>query len=257
MTKEIEVKLKEQLSDGLIKSPFSVPWGVTSFAELDEAQRSQELMKQSAELFTQFMLLADNVMFESFMPMDEQFKQLKELSGEFLNRFEDIATDAQKSQGSILNDFKCSNGAVSLYKHNDQLWWAGVPTNKFIDDDSPADIFSDASHRRFEKGLDNGDFPYPDLYLWHIPKTIGKSTFIAYDERGFLIAGGTILPQYEALVKELITNSDEPIGMSHGIHKSTIRRHPTLKHVIDEYNSFEFSFLPVSSAANKLTTFTV
>jgi len=262
MTNTKEVALKEQLSETLLKPGFGgIPFGVTSFSELDAVERTKEHVEKANELFFDFLLLADNIMFDSDSTMEDQFNNMSQLSDEFLVRFEQLASDASaldKSSGVDLgNSFKASSGAVTVYKHNDKLWWSGVPTNKFIDDDVPADIFSEKSHRRFVKGIEDGIFAYPDLYLWHIPKTIGKSTWVAYDDRGFLCAGGIIFPQYEGLVKELLLNTDEPIGMSHGIRLDTIKRHPTLKHVIDEYNSFEFSFLPQKNAANKLTSFTV
>lgn len=262
MTKENDVKLKDGFSETLLKPGFAgIPFGVTSFSELDSVEQTKEHVEKANELFFSFLHLADNIMFESMTSMDDQLKQMSQLSDEFLTRFEKLASDARdldkESHGTTSDSFKCSNGSVSLYKHQNQLWWAGVPTNKFIDDDNPPDIFSDKSHRRFVKGLEDGIFLYPDLYLWHIPKTIGKSSWVAYDERGFLLSGGIVLPEYESLVKELIMNTEEPIGMSHGIHKTTIKRHPTLKHVIDEYNSFEVSFLPQKNAANKLTSFTV
>ena len=262
MTKQNEIKLKEQLSESLSKSGFTgIPFDVVSFTELDVVDRTREHIEKANELFFQFLLLADNIMFDRSGTMTDQFKNMEQLSDEFLSRFENLASDANDlSKGSHVtagDTFKASNGTVSIYKHDDKLWWSGVPTNKFIDDDNPPDIFSDKSHRRFVEGIEKGVFQYPDLYLWHIPKSIGKSTWVAYDERGFLISGGIVYPEYEGLVKELLVNSDEIIGMSHGIKLDTIKRHPKLKHVIDEYNSFEFSFLPQKNAANKLTSFTL
>lgn len=136
------------------------------------------------------------------------------------------------------------------------MYWGGVPTNKFQDRDNPPDIFCDAAHRKFVKAVSQTQ-QYPDLYIWHIPKAVGKAKWVDYDERGFLVASGIIYPEYEELVQSIVKNAKGPLGMSHGVNAGAYKRDANEPNVIVEYFSHEFSLLPLSEAANLLTAFKV
>lgn len=216
-----------------------VPYNVYSFDELDAAETACEIKEEYQELFYQFVQIADNIMWER---PDNFEDYLLNLTKDFGNRLMSIKLMA----GQMLK-----SGSVSLFKSNDQLQWIGVPTNKFQDREK--DILSDAAHRKFVKMLKSGEAKMPDLYPWHTGK-IGETTWVDYDERGFLVAGGHILKEYENFAIQLLMNTDEPMGMSHGMWSTDIKR--DTDGTIIEYKSFEFSFLPQSKAANLLTSFT-
>lgn len=222
------------------KSLNYVPYNVYSFSDLESAEVANDIRKEYGDAFYKFMQIADNIMWD--MP-EEYPDRLLNLTKEFGDKLIDIKLKA----GQLLK-----SGSVMLFKSNDQLQWIGIPTNKFQDREH--DILSDEAHRKFVKGLSDGSIPMPELYPWHT-NTIGKATWVDYDDRGFLVAGGYILKEYENFAINLILNTNEPMGMSHGMYASDIVRDKD--GVIVEYKSFEFSFLPESKAANLLTSFTL
>lgn len=137
-------------------------------------------------------------------------------------------------------------------KEYDKLNWIGIYSNKF--EDRHGDIISEESHLRFIDLVEKGIYTYPYLWIHHIPISIGETFWLSYDIRGFSIAGGYIYPQYEKLVKNIVSNETE-LGMSHGMPLSFIKRDVNNKKIIVEHRTLEVSLLPVKSAANLLTYF--
>jgi len=214
-----------------------VPYSVFSFAELERVEVARNFNNQLREMYYDFVMIGENIL-ESYS--DSVGAMLLALTKEFVAKIRILQEQLQ-------------SGSVALFKSADgSLYWAGVPTNKFQDRD--ADIFSDVSHRKLVKSIGDGDVPYPDLYIWHKPTAVGKATWVDYDERGFLVAGGVVHKEYHEIVQNLIANADEPIGMSQGIYTKNIKRDE--EGTIVEYIPFEFTFLPQQHAANLLTTFT-
>lgn len=216
-----------------------VPFNVYSFREYEMMDKLDDIRREYNSAFQIFMQLADNIMYER---PDNHVDLMLNLLKDFSNRLVDI----KLSEGRVLK-----SGSIALFKSNDQLQWVGVPTNKFIDREN--DILSDAAHKRFVKMLKDGEAPMPSLYPWHVGE-VGKATWVDYDDRGFLVAGGYILKEWENFVINLVMNTDEPLGMSHGMYTKDIKR--DADGTIVEYKSFEFTFLPESKAANLLTSFT-
>ncbi len=215
-----------------------VPYNIYSFAQFEVADKLDDVRREYEHLFSTFMQIADNIMYEKPEGhVDLMISLMKEFSRKLV--------EVKLMEGSVLK-----SGNVALFKSNDQLQWIGVPTNKFQDREK--DILSDVAHRKFVKMLKDGEAEMPSLYPWHTGE-IGKATWVDYDERGFLVAGGHILKEYENFAINLITNTTEPIGMSHGMYTKDIVRDSN--NVIVQYKSFEFSFLPQSKAANLLTSF--
>ena len=52
---------------------------------------------------------------------------------------------------------------------DDEYRWLAVYSNKWRDEDSPPEILASAAHKEFVEAVDKGDWPYPELWLWHIP----------------------------------------------------------------------------------------
>jgi len=248
MTDKISELLKErndkrELQDGdsaaiVEKALCYVPYNIYSFAEFEAADKLDDIRRSYQQVFSTFMQLADNIMYEK---PDNHVDLMLQLMKDFSRKLVDI----KLMEGNMLK-----SGNVALFKSNGQLQWVGVPTNKFIDREN--DILSDAAHKTFVKMLKDGIAVMPSLYPWHTGE-IGKSTWVDYDERGFLVAGGYILKEYENFAINLIANTTEPMGMSHGMYSKDIVRDE--EGVIIQYKSFEFSFLPQSKAANLLTSF--
>jgi len=223
--------------DAKIEKSSYVPYGITSFEQLDAYENVHEYAEQLRDMFYQFVMIGDNII--SMYP-NEAIDMLSSLVKEFNSRLV-----------KLQNDFK--SGSIALFKSTDgNLYWVGVPTNKFQDREK--DIFSDISHRKLVKSLESGNAEYPDLYIWHRKPAVGKATWVDYDERGFLVAGGIIHKEYEALVTNLVANSTEPLGMSQGIYRKDIKFDND--GTIVEYTPFEFTFLPHKNACNLLTAFT-
>jgi len=225
---------KETDKDKLEKA--YVPYGVYSFAALDNVEKTYEFREELRELYYEFVVIGDNIImdFPNEAP-DRLLALLKEFNARLLALQQ-----------------KFTSGSIALFKSNDTLYWVGVPTNKFKDRQD--DIFADVSHRKLIKMFEDGKAALPDLYIWHSAPAVGKATWVDYDERGFLVAGGVVHKQFEDLVINLVANATEPLGMSQGIYTKDIKRDSD--GTIIEYIPFEFTFLPHKNACNLLTAFT-
>ncbi len=231
--------VEEVKTDVVEKALCYVPYNIYSFADFEVADKLDDIRRTYNHVFQTFMQIADNIMYEK---PDNHVDLMIQLMRDFSRKLVDI----KLMEGQMLK-----SGSVALFKSNDQLQWIGVPTNKFQDREK--DILSDAAHKSFVKLLKSGEAEMPSLYPWHVGE-IGKATWVDYDERGFLVAGGYILKEYENFAINLISNTTEPMGMSHGMYTKDIVRDKD--NVIVSYKSFEFSFLPQAKAANLLTSFT-
>ena len=139
-----------------------------------------------------------------------------------------------------------------LYKNDkNELIWAGVHSNKFIDSDE--DILTEQAHKRFIELIYAKKVEFPHLFIWHIPVSVGECLWLAYDERGFLMSGGKVFKKFHKLLIALVGITDN-MGMSHGMPLETVVYDD--EGYIVEYISKEVSFLPAEEAANELTAFT-
>lgn len=230
---------RENGNDSKIEKSYT-PFNVYSFAQLDNVKKVEAFNDQVRELYWQFIAIGENILYDY---PNEAPARLIALVTEFNQRLQQLQTQLQ-------------SGSVALFKNYDgTMYWVGVPTNKFKDRED--DIFSDISHRKLVKSLTNNEWSYPDLHIWHNKPAVGKATWVDYDERGFLVAGGVIHKEYQELVETLVKTSiqnNEPLGMSQGIYTKDLKRDSD--GVIIEYKPFEFTFLPHSNACNILTSFT-
>lgn len=236
---ELKAKIEsgEITEEGAKLEKSYVPYSVFSFADLEKVQAAKEFRYRLSEMYYDFVLIGENIL-DAFP--ESAGEKLIALTKEFTAKMR------------VLQD-RLESGSVALFKSTDgNLYWVGVPTNKFQDREN--DIFSDVSHRKLVKAIESGEVEQPDLYIWHKKPAVGKATWVDYDERGFLVAGGIIHKEYEDLVLNLLANADEPIGMSQGIYTKNIKRDE--EGTIIEYFPFEFTFLPQQHAANLLTAFT-
>jgi len=142
-------------------------------------------------------------------------------------------------------------------KSGEYLWLA-LWSNKYRDRDNPPEILSNAAHLDFVKAVNTGEWPYPELHIWHIPGSAwGDATYIDYDEvNGIAIAGGTVRPGLETVAKALNSAAVRTL-VSHGMPRKEIQRDPDDPSIITRYRSAEISPLPDYAAANELTGFVI
>jgi len=144
------------------------------------------------------------------------------------------------------------------WKSKDGYLWFAMWSNKYRDRDYPPEILSQAAHLDFVKSVNDGLWPYPELWLYHIPgSAFGDATYVDYDEvNGIAIAGGTIRPGMEA-VAEALNSSPAKLLVSHGMDRKETRRDDDDPTVLTRFRSREFSPLPDYAAANELTGFVI
>lgn len=127
-------------------------------------------------------------------------------------------------------------------------------SNNFRDNDNPPEIITAQSHKEFDEALDKGEWPMPELWLWHVPYPVGHVDFHAYNEEsGFSVAAATFDKEWAA---KALMNSDWD-ALSHGMPKKEIVRDEKDETLIVRHRTKEISFLPRWAAANKLTFYTL
>jgi hypothetical protein len=131
-------------------------------------------------------------------------------------------------------------------------------SNNYRDRDNPPEILSAAAHERFVKEVDDGEWPMPELWWWHLDGSrLGQADWLGYDkETGISLASGFVDKGMEAQA-EAIQNYPEPVGVSHGMIVPLLERDSKDKSTITRYVSREISALPARAAANPLTEFTI
>lgn len=276
MEDELEVKAYGSYTDD--EAMAYVPMGVKTFAEFDAMEKAGTCQRKMGGVMDQYKAMCDNIMGDPELdatgrvgamealtkemlyrmkmatedvPMMEEKDAEPEPSPGFIRRVAQALGLARKEQEPVpepgFTVFKDANGA---------LRWLAVYSNKYRDNDIPPEIIADAAHRDFVKAVDAGEWPYPELLLWHTPGTrTGQADFVAYDDRGFILASGTFDKGKEYVAKALLEQPD--LRVSHGMPVSEIARDPRDPTVIVRYRSAEVSPLPASKAANDLTGFVV
>jgi hypothetical protein len=60
---------------------------------------------------------------------------------------------------------------MMIWKEADGQWhWLARYSNNFLDVDNPPQIISAKSHKDFVKSVDDGEWPLPELWVWHVPE---------------------------------------------------------------------------------------
>lgn len=247
-------------------------WGVTSFAELDELSQVQHTAHEMGELVQQFQMLASNVI-EDY-EIEDKSGALRTLASEFVDRVEITMSDsdmADKQTGfiaSLKNVFKSIPQPETETKDNTglMLWkdkatgryrWFAVYSNKYRDDDYPAEIISEKSHKTFAEMAKKGIVPMPELWQWHIPGSRWAiADWVDYTDDGFAVASGLVDEGCEGIA-EAYAKDTNPIKVSHGMPKSLLIRSDEDPSIIDFHVTTEISPLPADKAANPYTGFQI
>ena len=158
---------------------------------------------------------------------------------------------------SVRKELEVKEGFTVFKQKDGSYRWLATYSNKFRDVDNPPEIISEASHMRFTKMVNDGDFPYPEVKVWHIDGSRwGQADFVAYDDRGFSIASGTVDKGREWIAESLMAFEGDLLT-SHGMPPASIVRDPDDHSIIIRHQTTEISPLPASAAANKFTGFNI
>ncbi len=278
--------------DKSIHHPLSyVPWGITSFEELDAFEVAREKSFEISEKAALFPDMIANIMASE--DIKDKQKAIRKAGEEFADMVKNMHEDDDKKEiadekgnmveENTLNDFvqtekltnnsfivriknKVSNALkkkepdlpsnkLMIWKEKDGTYrWVAVYSNNYRDEDNPPEIISEKSHLNFVEKVRSGEYPYPTLRHYHIPGTDwGQANFVDYQkDTGFALAAGYVLPGHEKEA-ELIQSMDEDIALSHGMKE--VEKDPDDSSIIIQHRTFEISDLPRDVAANKLTNF--
>jgi hypothetical protein len=128
--------------------------------------------------------------------------------------------------------------------------WLAIYSNKWRDNDNPPEILAEKAHIDFVKAVDEGDWPYPEVWLWHVPGTqFGVADYVAWDDNGFALASGTVDKDKETVAESL--SKEDDLFTSHGMPTGEIERDTEDSTIITRYRTTEISPLPFEAAANK------
>ena len=256
---------EEEKEEKSIHSPVDwLPFGVTSFSELERLESAREAAFEIAEKSHLFPQMVENIMAdENIIDKNAAVEKISKEFGEFvkektsevnikskMSRF-----GAKLSKMFSLPDMKTPNdkGGLVIWKQGDKHRFLAIYSNNYIDRD--IDIISAKSHERFVEMVDSGEYPMPVLRHFHVAGTEwGQVEMVHYDqETGFAIAAGVVLPGHEHEAEAV--GEMEDIAMSHGMLKSTLKRDSDDDRIITEHETIEISDLPLEVASNQLTNF--
>lgn len=144
-----------------------------------------------------------------------------------------------------------SDNTFQVWKQDNGAYrWLAVYSNKFRDEDRVPEILSESSHQDFINAVDAGEWPMPELWLWHVAGTkSGAADYVAYDDNGFSLASGLFDEGQEHIAAALAEHDD--LLTSHGMPAKEIERDTDDPTIITRYRSKEISPLPGWAAANK------
>ena len=258
-----------------------VPYGITSFDELDKYRGARDFAHKTYSLTDDFNELIWGIMNNT--DIEDKATAVKSLSDEYATRIKALEDDYDKDPNKKEDEYekeslgfldnvkatisntiksifkidpdepKAADDDLSLFKDAEGRYHFLVTySNNFRDDDNPREIISAKSHRRFVDMVDKGQAPLPELWVWHRPEwKIGQATWVAYDDAGFSVAAGDIDKGCEEFADYL--SQFKGIRLSHGMPLKSIRRDPENQTIILEHTTKEITLLPGFAAANPHT----
>lgn len=276
-------KLGDELAEKMYGEMTSMSAGPTSFSELLEHKQTNEVAEQVYDLSNMFRMLSFNICYNPMV--EDKIGSLESLTQEYLTLVRSATTqtkassllDLLKEYGSrLLNKGKAEESLTvstgfpdksSFLVYKDKtgnMRWMAIHTNKY--EDYEGEIIASFAHKEFVEAVDAGQWPYPDLWLWHASEKscVGKCDMLHYDEEtGFMFSTGFFHKDKEHVAKGL-AKYDKPLRTSHGMPKKHLIYEGGLnydqalkakKKVIVHYRTKEISPLPLGAEANKLTDF--
>lgn len=273
---EEEVEQKETKEKTLIEKGY-VPWGVTSFADLEKAREAEEMAEKTFDLLSDYTGLVSNIISSSDVEdkaaavesvtteMQSMLKKTKYEDDDDKKKEEleelDLPEHHKPAWEKFKSWFKNMFETEEEQKQQFYTWkekdgtmrWLTVYSNKFRDEDQPTpEIISEKSHINFVELVDTHQVDLPELWLWHVPEwKYGVADWVAWDDAGFALASGTIDHGKEAVAEWVSEQSD--VAVSHGMPNDSIVHDPSDPSVIISHVTKEISTLPYWAAANKIT----
>lgn len=241
----IESSEKKEKANAVLEKYSHVPYNVTTFEELDVFEEAYEQTEEILEAAYVFPMLVENALWSGADQKSAVARVLQSTKDKLLSFFPGMQKEIVKK-------------SFMVYKDAGQWFWIARYSNNIIDDDIPQDIISSKSHEQFVEKVDNGEYDYPELWLWHEPEwKLGKSTWVAYDiDSGFALAAGYFY-KWAYPVAEALDKVTTDWGLSHGMPLASILRDVDNPKVIVSHKTIEISPLPLWVAANKFTGFAI
>lgn len=282
---EAETKEVEELEEKCYSDEGYMPiGGPLTFADLEAEEAARKAAYEMHDLTHNFQRIAANIMAAS--DVEDKAAALTQLANEYASLVNDRAKlDVEDKSQSIAKQIAGDNQSATskstsqqtdqslettdapggdseqkdttstqdlfIWKEGDVYRWIAAYSNNRRDDDNPPEIISSESHKEFDEALHKGEWPMPELWVWHIPYAVGQTLFHAYDEStGFPVAGGVFNKGAEWVAEGLIEAGWN--GVSHGMPKDWIKRDEVDPTIIVRHRTKEISPLPNWAAANKL-----
>lgn len=257
-----ETKTKEEKCGPYDEGYSYVPWGVTSFDEVEAIEAARDIEKEVRKSTSYFSQLASNIL--GNMEVKDKATALARLATDYAARIgrtmatggRSPSTGSGRSKETPATEKEAETAetpqsSLLIWKENDTYRWIAAYSNNFRDDDNPPEIISTQSHKEFDQALEKGEWPMPSLWLWHIPYPVGQATVHTFDEgTGFTLSAGEFFKDMdwaaEGVIKEGWTD------VSHGMPSKEIRRDEKDKTIVTRHRTIEISFLPQGRGANKL-----
>jgi len=269
---EVEKQEEKESKDDHNKM-YDMDSGPISFSEMQSEREAKEAAYKVQDLAYEFPHMVKRIINRS--DIEDKDAALAILSNEFISFAQDALSqsDTKEKWQPLTNSLaklkdkvmkvatkeESRQDSFSIWynKETDQWRWLAIYSNNYRDNDNPPEIISKASHEQFNKAVNAGEVPYPELWLWHIPGSqFGQADWHHYTDDGFAIASGYVDKGKEQVAKGLAAYNDELLT-SHGMPKTHIQRDTVDKSIITRHITREISPLPASAAANKLTSFEV
>lgn len=144
------------------------------------------------------------------------------------------------------------DGAFTVFKGSDDKWyWIAKYTNAY--QDKEGEIFTEKAHEEYIMRVDMGLVDKPELWTWHTKGSKHGQADTVFGVGRIMVAVGHFDNTKEAqtAIKFYQKNADK-IKLSHGALAPKWAIHDGL---IESYNTFEISTLPLGSEANPYTSY--
>lgn len=225
-----------------------VPMSILSFDDWDAYEMAEDAAEVIQEETSVFMQLVYNNLYCG--DIADKRKALVSLVNAYAQRLDPTAKKD--------NERELSKKPFMLIKEaNGQYRWFAIYSNKFRDNDNPAEIISEKSHRTFTEMAMKGEVPMPELWQWHIPGSRwGVADSLYFGDDGFALATG-LVDHGKEKVADAMMNTKETVLVSHGMPTKYLVRDGDDPTVINFHITKEISTLPGQRAANKLTGFSL
>lgn len=259
MEKDTKDNTTQDVLDVKYMDPTYVPYGVTSFQQLDDATESIWMAEEAAEVTQQFAQIANNIIHDDTVEdkpglitrlVDEMGSRIKAM-WQTDDRIDDEEAQAEADQmDDEEKDFSFKSSSIEVFKGADGGYWLlGRMTNHWIDRED--EIIASKGHEWFANFVNKYPQFAPELWVWHVPesKMSHKAVWVDYAD-GQLTCLWPLEPE-EAEGMQRFAKDYEP-GMSHGF--VALERDGN---TIWKYVSIEGSVLPNDMAANDAAGFAI